>query len=76
MDTMKNAKGQQVLVRHKVGFRDTLEINPRSRDASAPFPARGRFFPGPVWVVSGSYGRFPAAKATDSRLGAPSYSEL
>ena len=48
----------------------------RSRQASAPFPARARFFAGPIWVVSGSYGGFPAAKAQDSRLGAPPYRKL
>ena len=58
MDTMKNAKGQQVLARHKVGFRDTLEINYRSRGAPALIPAQGCFFAGPIWVVLGSYRGF------------------
>ena len=48
----------------------------RSRGASARIPAPSLFFAGPVWVVSGSCRGFPAAKATDSRLGAPPYREL
>ena len=39
MDTMKNAEGQQVLARHKVGFRNTLEITARGiRDRRVDIP--------------------------------------